>query len=112
MKDKYLNIAKKIILNHIDCDEINVFLFGSRVKGDSRRTSDIDIGFLGNEALDHRVFRKIDHRVFRKIADELQESIVPYHFDLIDFFKVDNNFKKIALQRIMLWNKAKNIPIN
>ena len=104
MKDKYLDIAKKIILNHIDCDEINVFLFGSRVKGDSRRDSDIDIGFLGNEAL--------DHRVFRKIADELQESIVPYHFDLIDFSKVDNNFKKIALQRIMLWNKAKNIPIN
>ena len=104
MNDKYLDIAKKIILNHIDCDEINVFLFGSRVMDDSRRDSDIDIGFLGKEAL--------DHRVFRKITDDLEESVVPYHFDLIDFYKVDNNFKRIALQRIMLWNKAKNIPIN
>ncbi len=104
MKNKYLDIAKEIILRHINCDEVNVFLFGSRAKDDSLRNSDLDIGFLGNEA--------INHRIFRKIADDLEESVVPYHFDLIDFFKVDNNFKRIALQRIMLWNKAKNIPIN
>ena len=104
MKDKYLNIAKKIILSHIDCDEINVFLFGSRVMDDSRRGSDIDIGFLGNEA--------INHRIFRKIADDLEESVVPYHFDLVDFSRVDKSFKIVALQKITIWNKAKSLAIN
>ena len=71
---------------------------------ESKRHSDVDIGFLGKEAL--------DQRVIRKISDELEESVVPYHIDLVDFFKVDTRFKKIALKRISLWNKAKNIPIN
>ena len=104
MNDKYLDIAQKIILNHIDCDEINVFLFGSRVMDDSRWDADIDIGFLGNE--------EINHRIFRKIADDLTESVVPYHFDLIDFRRVDKSFKRIALQKIIIWNKAKNLAIN
>jgi predicted nucleotidyltransferase len=104
MKNKYLDIARDIVLSHISCDEVNVFLFGSRAIDDSKRNSDVDIGFLGKEAL--------DHRVIRKISDELEESAVPYHIDLVDFFKVETTFKKIALKRILLWNKAKNIPIN
>ena len=104
MKSKYLDIAKEIILSHIDRDEYNVFLFGSRALDASHPNSDMDIGFMGKKAL--------DHRIFRKIADDLEESLVPYHFDLIDFTKVDSTFKRIPLQRILLWNKAKNIPIN
>jgi len=104
MRDKYIEIAKEIILGYINRDEINVFLFGSRVTDDSRRGSDIDIGFLGNE--------EINHRIFRKIVDDLEDSVVPYHFDLVDFSKVDESFKKIALQKIIIWNKAKSLAIN
>jgi predicted nucleotidyltransferase len=104
MKNKYLNIAKKIILSHLNCDEVNVFLFGSRVRNDSRRNADMDIGLLAKKA--------IDQRTIRKITDDLQDSLVPYHFDLIDFSKVNENFKNIALKEIIIWNKAKNLAIN
>ena len=104
MSDKYIEKAKQIILQNIDCNEINVFLFGSRAFQNFRRDSDIDVGFLGR--------RQIKHRIFRKISEGLEESRVPYHFDLIDFSKVDEDFKKVALIKIVIWNKAKNFDIN
>ncbi len=104
MRDKYIEIAKEIILGYINRDEINVFLFGSRAMEDYRLNSDLDVGFLGNS--------EINWRIFRKISDDLEDSVVPYHFDLVDFSKVDESFKKIALRKIIIWNKAKSLAIN
>jgi predicted nucleotidyltransferase len=104
VNNKYIEIAKEIVLRNINLDEINVFLFGSRASGDDKLQSDLDIGFLGK--------KEIDWRTLRKISNELEDSKIPFHFDLIDFSKVNERFKKIALQNIVLWNKAKNSNIN
>lgn len=45
------------------------------------------------------------------IEDELEESIIPYTVDLIDFKNVTADFKKIALEDIIVWNRPKNIKI-
>lgn len=98
--NKYIEIAKEKILEIIDKDNISVFVFGSMADNTYTKSSDLDIGFIGEN--------KIDSLIFHKIRTSLEESIVPFHVDLVDFNKVDNNFKKIAMENIIIWNKAKN----
>ncbi|MGB9591769.1 MAG: nucleotidyltransferase family protein [Candidatus Kryptoniota bacterium] len=104
MHNKYLEITRKIILNLIDKETVTVFLFGSRVGKNVKHDSDIDIGFISKN--------KLEQKLFSKIAEALEESIVPYHVDLIDFGKLEKEFKEIALGEIEIWNKAKDLDIN
>ena len=100
----YIDIVKQIVLKHIPKDNFAVFLFGSRAVGNAKPLSDIDIGILGLEPLPTII--KVD------LESDLEESIVPYKIDLIDFYKVDKDFKKEALNTIQIWNCPKNISLN
>lgn len=100
----YIDIVKQIVLKHIPKDNFAVFLFGSRAVGNAKPLSDIDIGILGTEPLPTLI--KAD------LESDLEESIVPYKIDLIDFYKVDKDFKKEALNTIQIWNCPKNISLN
>ena len=104
MKFDYIDIVKQIVLKHIPKDNFAVFLFGSRAVGNDKPLSDIDIGILGTEPLPTLI--KAD------LESDLEESIVPYKIDLIDFYKVDKDFKKEALNTIQIWNCPKNISLN
>ena len=100
----YIDIVKQIVLKHIPKDNFAVFLFGSRAVGNAKPLSDIDIGILGLEPLP--IIIKAD------LETALEESIVPYKIDLIDFYQVDKDFKKEALNTIQIWNCPKNISLN
>ena len=100
----YIDIVKQIVLKHIPKDNFAVFLFGSRAVGNAKPLSDIDIGILGSEPLPTII--KVD------LESDLEESIVPYKIDLIDFYQVDKDFKKEALNTIQIWNYPKNISLN
>ena len=100
MKFDYIDIVKQIVLKHIPKDNFAVFLFGSRAVGNAKPLSDIDIGVLGPEPLP------------TLIKEDLEESIFPYKIDLIDFYKVDKDFKKEALNTIQIWKCPKNISLN
>jgi predicted nucleotidyltransferase len=100
VEDKYIEIAKNKVLNLIDKDTTSVFLFGSRADNSFTNDSDLDIGFLSD--------KKINLLLFHKIREELDNSIVPYSFDLVDFYDADQDFKKIALENMIVWNKSKN----
>lgn len=100
----YIDIVKQIVLKHIPKDNFAVFLFGSRAVGNAKPLSDIDIGILGLEPLPTII--KVD------LESDLEESIVPYKIDLIDFYQVDKDFKKEALNTIKIWNCPKNISLN
>ena len=104
MKFDYIDIVKQIVLKHIPKDNFAVFLFGSRAVGNDKPLSDIDIGILGSEPLPTII--KVD------LESDLEESIVPYKIDLIDFYQVDKDFKKEALNTIQIWNCPKNISLN
>ncbi len=99
----YIDILKQIVLKHIPKDNFAVFLFGSRAVGNAKPLSDIDIGILGLEPLPTII--KVD------LESDLEESIVPYKIDLIDFYQVDKDFKKEALNTIQIWNCPKNISL-
>ncbi|MEO5673593.1 MAG: nucleotidyltransferase domain-containing protein [Chitinophagales bacterium] len=59
------------------------FLFGSRAKGNYKKGSDVDIVVKGS---------KINHESIAAISYELnEETMMPYHFDLLNFHAIANN---------------------
>lgn len=102
--DKYVKIARDILLTNIKKEEYAVFLFGRRAREKAGRSSDIDIGILGK--------KPFDEAKKRRILDLFKDSIIPYHVDLVDFYSVNPEFKKIALRTIQIWNKPEHIVIS
>ncbi len=98
-EQKYINLTKEIVLKHIG-SKIEVFLFGSRANGTNTQFSDIDVGFVSQ--------KKIESYIFRKITEEIEDSRIPYHVDLIDFFDVDEGFRKQSYEGRVFWNKIKS----
>ena len=102
--NKYVEITKEIILSLVDKEKISVFLYGSRAANDARHDSDIDIGLWSSV--------KIDNTLIRQINDAIEESVVPYHIDITDFSKVNSKLKKIAAEKIIIWNRGIDLNLN
>ena len=100
----YIDIVKQIVLKHVPKNEFAVFLFGSRAASNSNSLSDIDVGIMGTKPLPTLIMADLD--------SDLEESIVPFKIDLIDFYQVDQAFKDEALSSIQIWNCPKNIKLN
>ena len=83
---------KKIIFQFLDPKKYKVFIFGSRVKGKARKYSDYDIGILGKRPLPS--YLKV------LIEEALEESDLPFKVDIVDFSKVSEDFRKVALKNI------------
>lgn len=94
-KIDYINLTKNIVLQYLPADEYKVFLFGSRAVGNAKENSDIDVGILG--------VKKLPIKIKIHIEEALEESLVPYRVDLVDFFLVDETFKKYALYKTIQW---------
>lgn len=100
---RWISVAKDIVLKNLDTGKYFVFLFGSRATNNYSHSSDLDIGILGDAPVERKQISKIKH--------ELEESIVPFHIDIVDFYNVDENFKQTALQDIIVWNKPQHLKI-
>lgn len=103
MKD-YIDIVKEIVLKRVPLDDYTVFLFGSRAAGNNHLMSDIDVGIWGENPLSVTIKLGLE--------EELEESIVPFKIDLIDFHQVSDEFKHYALEKIDIWNSNKNSILN
>lgn len=93
--DQDLLIIKNTILRMKELKDYQIFLFGSRVRGDFRKNSDYDIGIIGKEKMNLREYLSI-----KRSLDEL-----PYSIDLVDFGRASQDFKNIALKNISVWKK-------
>lgn len=102
--EKYINIVKEIILKRVPLQDYSVFLFGSRAVGNHHQMSDIDVGVWGDQPLDIMLKRDLE--------EELEECIVPFKIDLIDFHTVGEEFKKYALEKTDIWNLSENSMLN
>ncbi len=98
----YLDQMRNLVLrvtSNLDC---TVFLFGSRARGVHRRSSDIDIGFSG---LSEPLFTKVrDH-----LLSELEESVIPHHVDLVNIDATSNDFRHIAMEKVIIWKQSSRI---
>ena len=86
---------KEILFNNIPAKKYRVFMFGSRVKGKNRKFSDFDIGILGEQ--------EVKLQVLNRIEEELEESDIPYKVDIVDFKKVSEKFRRVALANTKKW---------
>ena len=100
MPTDYLKIARDIVLKHIDKTQYDVFLFGSRACGNFHSRSDIDIGILGKQPLNMMVRLNIE--------EALEQSIVPFKVDVVDFANASDTFKTEAFKEIVYWNKMES----
>lgn len=82
----------EIVGKHLDLSLYRVFFFGSRVTQRNARCSDIDIGIEGPE--------EIPAGVSTEIREALDKLPTLYRFDLVDFKKVNPEFKKEAFKSI------------
>ena len=94
--EKYLNMLKKIIFSIVDKNKVMIFLFGSRVSGRHSSSADVDIGLFADE--------KLPINLYNKIRNAIDESIIPWEVDIIDFTRADQTFKEETLKDVIVWN--------
>ncbi len=92
--EKYKNIIIPIIKAYLPI--ANIILFGSRATGFAKEGSDIDI------ALDTGT--KIDPKFLRLIREDLEDSALPIHFDVVDFHSVNKDMQAEILKHGIIWN--------
>src|SRR4051794_33485627 len=77
---------------HLDLTQYELFLFGSEAGASGPSRSDIDVGIRGSQP--------VPPRTLQKLREELESLRTLRMFDLVDFAKADDSFKKIALQHV------------
>jgi uncharacterized protein len=80
LKNEDIKAIKKILANYSQV--ASGFIFGSRVKGNFKPGSDVDIALKG---------ARIDQKIITKISSELNEqTTMPYHFDVLNYTAIQN----------------------
>jgi uncharacterized protein len=95
----YLDQTRELVLRATSDLDCTIFLFGSRASGMHRRASDIDIGFSG---LSEPLFAKVRD----SLLSQLEESSIPHHIDLVNFDTAHGDFRKIALEKVIVWKQS------
>ena len=96
LDSKIKKVLKKAIFSFLDPKKTEVFIFGSRTTGKTRKFSDFDIGIVSK--------RRIPGEILVQIEELFEESDFPYTVDLVDFSLVSERFRNIALKRIIRLN--------
>lgn len=82
----------KIIKNRLKLPHYKVFLFGSRVTGKASDRSDYDVGIEAKE--------EIPVSCFFDIKDDIHNLPVLQKIEVVDFRKVGDEFKEVALRHL------------
>ena len=93
--NRYLSVLRKEIVSFLEGEDVSVFLFGSRARGDARPGSDVDIAVVP-----HGRFDRSKLLFLREVVEELN---VPYNVDVVDFSDVSEEFKQEALKGAQVW---------
>ncbi len=84
LSQKILNILKTEIKKELP--ECKILIFGSRVRGNAKKYSDVDIALIDSE--------RIPTKVLMRLVETLNPKI-DYAIDIIDYNSVSNEFQKI-----------------
>ncbi len=87
------------ILQHNLAEDNKVFAYGSRVKGQARKNSDLDLVIDAN--------KRLPIEKLWQIKDEFEESDIPFRIDISDWYALSESFKGFIEQdRVLISNKA------
>ncbi|MHB8362688.1 MAG: nucleotidyltransferase family protein [Patescibacteria group bacterium] len=88
-----------IVSKYLDINDTKIFFFGSRVFGIKNDRSDIDLGIEYRDS--------IDLRILSKIKEDIDNLNTLYTVDLVDFKTVSEDFKNVALKKIIPINRSR-----
>lgn len=91
----HIDELRDAVVDFLGNDNVRIFLFGSRARGDNAVASDVDIGVIPGEG-----FRKEKLALLRELIENLN---VPYKVELVDFSEVSEQFRAEALKDTVLW---------
>lgn len=87
--EKIFKEIVKIIRKYLP-DDYKILLFGSWAKGNSLKTSDIDIAISGED--------KVPHALMVKIKEEIEEIPTLRSIDIVDLHSKEKTFKENVLR--------------
>ena len=89
LTDEQIETIKKVCSQHPEVEQ--AIIFGSRAKGNYKPASDIDIALKG---------AALNSTILNKISNALQDSALPYTFDIILFQQITNKELIDHIERI------------
>lgn len=95
-RERALSEAHRIIRRVLGDRCAEIYLFGSYARGTPRQSSDIDIAVLAETPLDQEISR---------IRDALEDSDIPFEFDVVDLSRVDPAFRQRVLREALPWRR-------
>ncbi len=95
MENKYLAQLKNLVLDELKSQNIKIFMFGSRARGDNYIGSDVDIGLIPKG--------KMDSNKISLLKEKIDNSNIPYKVEIVNFNDVSEDFKSEALKDIEIW---------
>ena len=81
---QYLQKIKDGVLMFLKDENVRIFIFGSRARGDCVSTSDVDIGIIPGKEFD-----KVKLTLLHEYIEELN---IPYKIDIIDLSSTSEEF--------------------
>ena len=89
LKDNDIVAIKNVF---VACTQIEqAIIYGSRAKGNHKPASDIDITFKGAE---------LDTTIINKVANQLDDLLLPYTFDLSIYHHIQNPDLLAHIERV------------
>ncbi len=99
-RDAYLDRVKDVVLDAVGGYPVTVYLFGSRARGDIRRTSDVDVAVEPHGPL--------PASLLANLRDALDESTIPYRVDIVDLSAADRAFRERVRKEGIVWKDCAN----
>lgn len=82
-------------LLHTHVPHAEIWAFGSRVRGNAKPTSDLDLAIVGDQP--------VDQKVLWKLREAFDESTLPIKIDIVDYAQTGESFRNIiAEQKVVL----------
>jgi predicted nucleotidyltransferase len=88
IRSDHYEIIQKILTQHLPGQKIMVF--GSRVKGTSTLTSDLDLCIMGTE--------KLSFEALSALKDAFSLSSIPYKVDIVEWSRLTPEFRALIDQ--------------
>ena len=95
IEERHLQMVKDIL----DQYPYTFYVFGSRVKGNVKRLSDLDLCF----------FEPITAKELNALEEAFEESDLPYKVDLVNWHKCDETFQDIILRQMVCFQPSKQL---
>lgn len=94
-ENKYILQLKELVLTNLTDEPVQVFLYGSRARGDEHYTSDVDIGYVPKG--------KFDENKIIALKEKIEQSSIPYKVDVVNLTQTSDAFRQEVLKDAEIW---------